>query len=263
MSRHKRIFYINSRDRTSGTNSDFTYDIDLKGLDVSHAAILQAYIPKSFYVVVSGENTFTLEEDSKQASVSISPGSYSKSSLKSHLQTQLNSASPNGYSYTITTPSSSQGETGKLTFSVSGNGGIQPILIFTTYLWEQLGFDKNSSNQFSSDTLTSTNVINLQSENTIFLHSDIIQDSDSVLQEIYAGSSLNYSAISFQNHSPELYAKKLQTADSNSYRFYLTDENSNPINLNGLNIVLTLLVYKPIDWRVALGAIISQLLTMK
>lgn len=239
----RRIFYINSRRRISGSNSDFTYRIDLQGLDVSHAVCLQAHVPKSFYTVPAGKNTFTLTEDGKDATITMTPGSYSINTIKSNLQTILNASSPNGWSYTITSPASTAPQTGKLTFSVSGNSS-QPSFHFDSYMWEQLGFEADSSYVFVSDFLVSTSVINLQPESTVFIHSDIIQSYDNVLQEVYSTNSLSYSAIDFHQQNVHNYAKPLMNKSGNVYRFYLTDENDSEIDLNGLNFVITLLVFK-------------------
>lgn len=255
----KRIYYINSRDRISGTDSDFTFDIDMKGINATHAVILAAYIPKSYYSISSPANSFTLEEDGKQATVTLQPGSYNRQALITSLQTALNSTSLNGWSYSVAAASTSSAETGKLTYTVSGNTS-QPVFIFpVSSPWEQLGFDRSSINTFVGDGIESTNVVNLQGEHTLFLHSDLVQESDNVLQEFYTSNELSFSSLSFQNPNPELYAKKLQSKTDNVYRFYLTDEDSNPINLNGLNIVLTLLVYRPLDLRMALSEIIRRL----
>jgi hypothetical protein len=259
MSSDKRIFYVNSRQRIAGSDSDFTYELDLKGLDITHACVLQAYIPKSFYNVQESQNTFTLEEDGKQATVSIQAGTYTKNSLKSTLQSGLTDASPNGWIYTISTPTSSEAETGKYTFVVSGNSGLQPSFIFGEYMWEQMGFNENSTAQFDTDTLTSPNVINLQPESTIYIKSDLIQDKDNVLQEVFGGNSMSYSGISFIQFSIEAYSKRILSKESNSFRFYLQNEDGEPINLNGLNLVFSLMVWKPLDARNAVLSILDRL----
>ena len=58
-----QIVSFNSKDRASGTNSDFLsapVDIGLNRFD--SVALLQASIPKSYYNMPSGYNTFTLTE---------------------------------------------------------------------------------------------------------------------------------------------------------------------------------------------------------
>lgn len=261
MTTSKRIYYINSRNRIGGTDSDFTYNIDMKGLhEPTHVALLRAYIPKSYYSIQSGSNTLTLDEDGTTEIITLPEGNYSVNSLKTKLKALLDTASPNGWTYTITTPSTtSQPQTGKLTFSVSGNSSVQPSLVFEDGLYEQLGFEANSTNDFVADSLVSTNVINLQAEQTLFIHSDIIQDTDNVLQEIYASNQLSYSAIVFENNNTKDYSKPLVSKTNNTYRFYLTDENSNKIDLNGLNLVMTLMIYQEINWRNVIQSFFSLL----
>lgn len=246
----RRIYYINSRNRLSGSDSDFTFEIDMKGLkDPTHVVLLSCYIPKSYYLFQDGSNTFTLDENTSQATITIPVGNYSVNSLKTKLKTLLDAGSPNGWTYTISTPSTGDAQTGKLSYAVSGNGGVQPDFIFTNVVYEQLGFEANSTNSFVGNALTSVNIINLQVEPTLFLHSDIIQDSDNVLQEIFVSNNLNYSGIVFENKNSKDYAKPISSKTNNVYRFYLTNESSEKIDLNGLNVVLTLLVFTEINWR--------------
>ena len=54
----QRIFYVDSHFRLSGTHSDFTYQFDFQGQNYDYAVVLQATIPKSYYLVQSGRNTF-------------------------------------------------------------------------------------------------------------------------------------------------------------------------------------------------------------
>ena len=71
------------------------------------------------------------------------------------------------------------------TWTVSNNSGVQPRFIFTDYLYEQFGFEPNSSYVFTANTLTSINVVKFQLEDSVFIHSDIATNgSDNVLQEI-------------------------------------------------------------------------------
>jgi len=150
------------------------------------------------------------------------------------------------WTYTVTYPSiSSQTDSGKFTITVSGNSGIQPDIIGGSYLYEQLGFEKNSTNSFSVDSITSTNIISINRESTLFIHSDICNNErDNVLQEIYTGGNETFSIINFVNQDNETTSKSLVSNNHNVYRFYLTDEDSNPINLNGLNMILSVTVFK-------------------
>jgi hypothetical protein len=56
-----RVFYINSANKQSGQNSNFTYEIQTEGY--SRVCDLQASIPLSFYMIQDGVNVFTLREE--------------------------------------------------------------------------------------------------------------------------------------------------------------------------------------------------------
>src|SRR5690606_31114244 len=102
-------------------------------------------------------------------------GNYTRKSFASTIQSLLTTNSPNGYTYTVTYPTSSTvPDTRKYTYTVSNNGGVQPIFTFVTSndLWDHMGFASGSTNTFVANTLSSTQVINLQKENTIYLHPD-------------------------------------------------------------------------------------------
>ena len=48
---NKSIFYIDSHSRVSGTHSNFSYNIDLKGNEYDYCVVLQASIPKSYWLI--------------------------------------------------------------------------------------------------------------------------------------------------------------------------------------------------------------------
>lgn len=251
----KHIIYVNSRNRISGTDSNFSYLIDLSGTqkNFDKVVVLSAIIHKSYYLIDSSD-TFTLVEGLLNVSISIDPGNYNRRNLASTVQEALNSASPNNWNYSISFSSPNDVDTGKYTFTVTGNTpdtsgvAIQPQFIFGNSFYQQLGFDKNSINTFVSNTLISTDVINLQIEDSLFIHSDICQNSgDNILQEIIVSNTTSFGSVTFQNPTPDAYSKKITTNSNNVYNFYLTDEDGFPIDLNGQNIVFTLMLYKEND----------------
>lgn len=250
ISTEHQIFYVNSKNRISGTNSDFTYVLNIKpNNEYNRICVLQCLIPKSYYLVQQNQNTFTLTEDETDVNITLPIGNYSRKSMQRVLQTQLNNTSPHGWNYTITYPSSSsEADTGKFTFTVSGNGGTQPVFTFGEYLYEQLGFNSNSSNYFVNEILTSSNVIKLQREDTLFICSDICTGTNgknAVLQEVFAnGGSETFSNITFTCPDVQAYSKPFNGKGSNIFRFSVTDENFNQILLNGQNIVMSIVIYK-------------------
>lgn len=243
----KQIFYINSRNRDNGTDSNFNFTLtDLKDeYEYDKVAVLDCSIPKSYYVIQNGYNTFILSENGTEVTITIDEGNYNRNSLRLKIQSKLNLLSPNNYIYSVTNENINlTQDNGKFTFSVSNNGGIQPILIFSDYLYEQFGFNKNSNNQFVSNSLVSTNVVNLNKESTLFIRSDICSENNNILQNINTVQDPNYSYIVFENKNIIEYSKNYKKNNKKSYNFMLTDEDNNIINLNGLNIVMTIMVYK-------------------
>ena len=65
--------YVNSRDRLSGTDEDFMYNVQFpSGLEFTHVVCLNALIPKSYYLIQEGplENIFQLQEDNEIRTIS-------------------------------------------------------------------------------------------------------------------------------------------------------------------------------------------------
>lgn len=239
-----RTLYINSKNRTHGDSTDFSVQLDLpREIEFDRVVCLAASIPKSFYLI-GHDSIFYLNEGILQAAITMPRGNYSLSAFKSTVISLLNAHSPNNWTYNVSYPARSSTDTGKLRYTVSGNTS-QPSLQFTEKLYEQFGFDKNSTNQFTLGTLDSTNVINLQKESTLYIHSDMCDSgNDNILASVYANDSTDFGSITYKYQDAHVESKKLVSNKSNTFRFYLTDEDEVPINLNGQNWVMTLLFFK-------------------
>lgn len=247
---HSKLFYLNSKTRTSGTHEDFHYSLDFRDLEPDHVMMLSANIPKSFYMVQEGYNTFTISEWGVEVTVTLPEGNYSRKSFKNVMQTQLNAASPNLWIYVISIPEGNAPDDGKYTISVSGNASEeQPLFIFSdNNMSELFGFEENTTYQFSGDVLKSENVIKMQREDTIQIQSDLVAEhSVGVLQEINCTNSADFDNITFQNMSGLYYAKKLNNRNSNIFNFKITNENGQLMSLNGNNWTCTILVFKADD----------------
>ncbi len=240
----KKIFYVDSHLRTSGTHTNFSYVFEFQE-EYDHAVVLQANIPKSYYIVQNGRNTFTLREGIVDTLITLPYGNYSRSSFRVQLISSLNAASPNGWIYNVVIPNTAiTADTGYYYYSVSGNSS-QPAFIFNGYLYEQFGFESNSTNNFSGNSLTSINVVKFQAEDSLFLHSDLCSNgNDDVLQEIFGVDNATFSNIIYQCKEIDPYAKTITTNGNNTYHFKLTDEDGNSIDTNGSNIVFTLMLFK-------------------
>lgn len=241
---HKSVFHINSRNRVTGTDSNFTYKLPINhNMDYDKVVLLDCSIPKSYYIVQDGLNSFILKEGINEYTITIEAGNYNRNSLKTTVQTALNTVS--SWDYTITNANiNTTVDDGKYTFTVANNSS-QPSFIFTNGLYEQLGFNSDSINDFVDDTLKSTNIVNLNPEGTLFIRSDICSnEQDNILQNIISVQNSTFSYIVFTNSGIIEYSKNFSQSKYNVYRFKLTDENGNEINLNGLNLVFTLMIYK-------------------
>jgi hypothetical protein len=212
-------------------------------------------ISKTYYLVESGYNTFTLTENGLSQVVTVPEGNYSMRSFKVVLPGLLNAASAamgHSWTYTMAYPgeSDTSAELGKFVFTVTGNGSSQPSFVFpqSSTIFRQMGFDLGSTVTFSGSTITSTNVIDFDVTSAIYLLSDLIepghyqQQGNSVLQEVFQGNIFSFSRIVYVNPYPQLNNKPIHT-HMNSYNFSIVDQDGFPINLNGSQILISLLVF--------------------
>lgn len=247
-----RTYYIDSHNKLTGTDSNFSIGIDLpQNEKYDHVCVLSAVIPKSYYLIQAGYNTFTLTESKINSTITIPVGNYSATvfaSVVAALLTAQSVTNGNNYTYTITIANgTTTSVTGLFRYTVAGNGAVQPSLTFlnTNKLYEQFGFPNGTTQTFVNNTLTSAYVVKFQVEDTLFLHSDIMDNgANDVLQEFFVAASPDFSNIKYQCTAPEFYTKKLKQASNNVYHFRLTDDDGRPIDLNGLNLVITLQIYR-------------------
>ncbi len=242
----KRIYYVNSANRLSGEHSDFTYKFDIPpNSHFDHVVLLDLSIPKSYYLIQSDRNTFTLKEEgpasNKEVTITVPEGNYSSNTFGNYIIQEMNNKSPNQFQYSY-----KHNSQGKYEFEVKNNNNIQPSIIVTNALYEQLGFEPNTENKFVNNKLVSTNVTDFQRESTLFLKSDIVGtgNNTNVLQQVFTENVSDFKNIVFINNDIQAYAKRINPNLSNTYTFYLTNENDEKINTNGRNLVFTLMLFK-------------------
>jgi len=246
---NSRIVYINSLNRTTGSNEDFVTTLSVSPDEqYDTVCVLYAQIPISYYLVSSTSNTFQLKENSSIVTITIPAGNYTSYSFTNVVVPLLNSASPNHWVYSISINNSFNNVTdGKFYYTVSGNSS-QPSLMFTNNLYEQFGFNKNSTNTFVGNSLVSANVVMFIPETAVYLYSDLIETKDNnntnILQEFYAENSVPYSNIVYQCRTVEGYSKKIKNGYSNSFSLTLIDQHGGIMNLNNQPWFITLLFYK-------------------
>ena len=246
-----QVVSFNSKDRISGSNSNFvSAPIDIGINKFNSVCLLCASIPKSYYNMPSGYNTFTLTEKGVDTTITIPVGSYNKINLASVLSTLLTAGSVtlgNNWTYVVSNPSPTQADTFKFTFTVSGNGLFQPTInMASTSPFRQLGFEPNTSYPFVANVLTSANAINLAYVLRMFIKSNICNDSnDGVLDEILSvGSFAPQSVIFYQQFNIDVNTRVFNSNNPNSWNFNIVDSFGQEIDFNGIPWAFTLVFYE-------------------
>jgi len=242
----KDVVFVNSANRTSGTSSNFIFDLSnqIKPLnEYDSVSLLSFTCPKSYYLFNETNNTFSVNEDGKITNITIPVGNYSFIGpidiLSNILQTLL---FPCAWTYTV----SSDTVKGKFVFNVSGNGGKQPIFNFSSSLCcKILGFDKTSYT-FSGNTLTSSGIVNFQKTNTIQLCCDFVEKS--ILSIIIPDVS-DFSTINYNEYNTQFVSRPLSRSNFSVSKFYLLDgATGTPLDLNNIDFNFTFVIYKKNDY---------------
>jgi hypothetical protein len=244
-----RDYQINSKNRISGTNETFTYKMDIpQQLHLTHVMVNSITIPRSYYLVQAGFNTFTLREPGQvDKTITVPKGNYYGTTFTNLIPTLLNAASDSKWVYTLSYPNTtSQSDTGKFTFAVTGNVGVQPSLIMPlgSDINEQLGFDVGSTNTFVGNSIESVNVTKFILEDCLYLHSSLVDDQTDILQEVYTAGTVDFGNITFSSHSHNLNGRKMKAHAGTVVNFALTNEDGHSMNLNGLPMNFSLRLYR-------------------
>jgi hypothetical protein len=249
--KNQQTVNINSAFRQSGTDSDFVINIPLKKNNrYTHVAVIDVSIPKSYYLISENDNVFTIQENGATFTVTIPVGNYSITSFLYVLNNLFQQTQGLSH-YTATFPNSkTEAQTGKMTFQHTNIQHNTDFIFGDGHLPEVMGFDRGSTNSFTLNqthsTLISSNVCNFQKESTIFLHSNLASNDgqNDILIELFASGNADLSNINLTSGDLEEHSKQFTGSQSNSFRFYLTDEYRQGLNLNGINMLITLCFYE-------------------
>lgn len=248
--KHKHIEYVNSSLRLNGSHTDFNCKIVLPvDEQYTHCALLDFVCPGSFYSVTTRNNSIVVEENSLQRVVAVDVGNYDIKSFRAVLQNALNSGQHTGYSYTITYNSSTTTvDNGLYTYTCTTGGNPQPKFLITGGLYEQMGFDMDSVYVFSSDTLTSTNVVNFRPKTRIQLHcSDMVGEfSNNILQQIIDLDG-DFKYIQFVNNNIQETCKKFTKTKTEVYNFQIRDRDGQLLDTNGIPVTFSVLFFEMDD----------------
>jgi hypothetical protein len=245
------VLNFNSKDRIQGTNSSFlSVPVDLGNNAFDSVCLVQASIPKSFYNVPSGYNTFTLQENAASVTITIPRGSYTRINFQSILATLLTAASPNLLTYTVTYPASTAADTFHYTFVVNSAVIVCRFVLTATSPFRQLGFESGTTYTFTagggSSTLESVNAINLSYILRAFIKTNLVMDAtDGILEELLNfGSFPANSVMSYQQFNFDMNTRKYNTSGTNSWLFSLVDSFDQLIDLNGIPWAFSVVFYQ-------------------
>ena len=166
----ERIVVINSIDRISGSNTDFTVSYnDYEVQQVLKVVVKAAFIPNQFYNVTNDNNRFEIKQSTfPSAVIIIRAGQYTIDELIAELEILINAYLSDGATVTITKSST----TGKLTFTFSGATlpANNTVTIFDNVNATAKNLLGISGNQ-TSDVINLPNPFNLSGVEYVAIHS--------------------------------------------------------------------------------------------
>lgn len=268
MTTRDRIFYlhINSEDCTpQGTlNSQLQIKINptIKTRDENHyflVSLANIQVPYSMYNINAKNNYFTIIETKgsttyPQATLTIPIGSYNAVQLANKITEILDANSEDNGKYSV----SYSKITGKFTYSLlDGNRTATLGFPTDTSAFIQMGFDVGETPIITSTTpLVSTNVINVNDFESIFLRTDLtsINTLDSIDPSVAQGNSgtaqsdilqkidirVPFTGIIFKNSGDEVQQNFVTNQEIGILNVRLTNKYNQLLNLNGLEWLFSL-----------------------
>jgi hypothetical protein len=240
--------YINSKDRTIGTTTNFTVSfkekILLKPNTSYHCYVESAEIPFTFYGINSTNNKFVYVKDGVSSTITIPVGNYTKTTFIPALETAINDNQLD-ITYSETT--------GKLTFTCSSHTHEFNFATLGGNAYSVLGFNENDIITFTTS-VVSTNVANfITPYEKIYIRSSISSlsyDTGSlsktdILEKIQIGNITPFDdTIYFRATEP--YKALLTQGGFDTIYVKLTDIRGRDIDLNGQNWNLCVVVEQSI-----------------
>ena len=189
-------------------------------------------------MIRDGFNTFQIIENGITKPIILQIGNYSLSEFTLELTRALNVGTT--FTYTITF----NNRLGKFKYDVTLNSNYQPTFIFTTNVYEQLGFYSDSSNIFVNNSLTSSCIINLNPNEMVFICSDLVNNAvGSILEVIPMCGSPDFSFVYYQATSTHQ-IKELTNRNNQTFNFRITDSRFNILDLNGKEVSISICLHE-------------------
>lgn len=252
MSRHnlmkidKRIIYLDSVNKTSGTNESPHFDIHPKIDNVVGFEVLNFDMPfNSFYNITSLCNTFNWTDSGSNALTSTIPiKSYSETELANEIESVMNSDTIALDTYTVEYVL----QTGFITITENGSNFQLNISTTSNSLYSKIGFE---TDQTGATTYTGTKVVNINELFYIYLESKRIKD-------ILLDPPRDATCLSNALHRVKINADFKDKLDNTiqfpvfvncngdrltSIDIKMVDRDGNTVDLNGINWSITIQVF--------------------
>ena len=228
-----------------GVHYKFIYEFpisDLKSEEHLFVSVVRASIPKTWYLVTSGNNTFTMTEPGQPtATITIPVGNYNANTFAIQVSSLMTAASFTATTYTTTFSL----VTGKLTYTSAPARATQ--LIFPAALAEgihdQAGFIAGTTNTFTAGTLTSTTVCSFVAQDNIIIKSNICISPMSVLQDINSSTVPFGASIVWASSDIHGNAKPFSGKNS-TFEFAIQDLDGHNLDTNGRPVSFTLCIFR-------------------
>lgn len=232
---------LDSSNKSSGTNENFTINLLRPINHVKRIVITDINLPLSYYNINANNNVLYFEQPvSTGYNVTIAIGNYTGATLAAAIATAMNLVS-GGFTVTFDT------DTFKFTFThVGGFTLLKPTTQPLSTLWPYLGFD----NEYITTIQTSDNVVNLSSPRYIKIKSIILGSphqrihktqfgatEDNTILTLFPDSIFGCILVKSDIDETITYTHSFQIT---SIDLFLTDENDQALDLNGNDWVLAL-----------------------
>lgn len=241
--------YINSNSKSSGSSGNFVVPIRSNPIDVSskyttYIAVTSATIPITYFPVRTGNNIFVWSEATGgDVTTTITPGFYTGSTFATIIGTKMTEQSPNALTYVV----DYLPDLGKIQINVPSGTLTLKMSSAASTASSIMGF--NDEDVADTDEIVSPNPISIGGPKTIHIRMNAIIGN---MYNTYEASLSNVLAVvpvvgtrfSTMVFQPLFITPCIVTSQLSEINIILTDEYSNVLDFNGVNVDIELSVFR-------------------
>lgn len=247
-----QIYHVSSKDRHEGNSNKFYIDLNIDQSilnNLTHCAISSISIPKSYYNIQKN-SIINLYENNVLISINVEEGNYTLTQLLKTLTTKFNNQTLNNVIYSFQ-KNTIDYDDGKIKITCNRPDIIKKIYIEENELYESIGLNKYKYYEFN-EIIISEYVVNLSSNNVIYLHSNIVSSQFNDLNTsgnnilCYINNCGICPSYSYIIKDFDIISNMKRFKFSPNMLFFLTSENRD-IDLNGCDFSFSLLFFRYVD----------------